>query len=101
MLVAKAARVFGKEEIAQEYEQLSNEVRAAIRAEYFTSTGRLALNNQTALVVALFMDLVPEEHRNRLANDLRERLKKDKNHLKTGFVGTPYLCRVLSGTVDI
>jgi alpha-L-rhamnosidase len=96
MLVAKAARVIGKDEIAQEYEELSNEVRAAIRAEYFTSTGRLALNTQTALVVSLFMDLVPEEHRDRLATDLHERLKKDKNHLKTGFVGTPYLCRVLS-----
>jgi alpha-L-rhamnosidase len=96
MLVAKAARVIGKDEIAQEYEALSNEVRTAIQEEYFTSTGRLALNTQTALIVALFMDLVPEEHRNRLANDLRARLKKDKNHLKTGFVGTPYLCRVLS-----
>ncbi|MFL6555562.1 MAG: alfa-L-rhamnosidase RamA, partial [Bacillus sp. (in: firmicutes)] len=80
----------------QQYEELSNEVRAAIREEYFTATGRLALNTQTALIVSLFMDLVPEEHKERLANDLRERLKKDKNHLKTGFVGTPYLCRVLS-----
>ena len=96
MLVSKAARVLGKDEVACEYELLSNQVKAAIRAEYFTSTGRLALNNQTALVVALFMDLVSEEHRNRIADDLRERLKKDKNHLKTGFVGTPYLCRVLS-----
>ncbi|MBM7655534.1 alpha-L-rhamnosidase [Neobacillus cucumis] len=96
MLVAKAAKVLGKMEIAQEYEELSNAVRSATQAEYITPTGRLALNNQTALVVALFMDLVPDEHRNRLANDLRERLKKDKNHLKTGFVGTPYLCRVLS-----
>ncbi|ULT58286.1 glycoside hydrolase family 78 protein [Neobacillus drentensis] len=96
MLVAKAAKVLGKEEVSEEYEQLSNEIRNAIRAEYFTSNGRLALNNQTALVVALFIDLVPDEHRKRLSNDLRERLKKDKNHLKTGFVGTPYLCRVLS-----
>jgi alpha-L-rhamnosidase len=103
MLVAKAARVIGKDEIAQEYEELSNEVRAAIQAEYFTSTGRLALNTQTAFVVALFMDLAPEEHKERIANDLREKLKKDKNHLKTGFVGTPYLCRVLSenGNNDI
>ncbi|MEH7493302.1 alpha-L-rhamnosidase [Neobacillus niacini] len=98
MLVAKAARVLGKDEVAQEYEKLSNEVRAAIQAEYITSTGRLALDTQTAYVVALFMDLVPEEHKNRIANDLREKLKKDKNHLKTGFVGTPYLCRVLSET---
>ncbi|KKI89470.1 alfa-L-rhamnosidase RamA [Bacillus sp. SA1-12] len=96
MLVSKTAKVLGKEEIARDYEKLSNEVRAAIRSEYFTSTGRLALNTQTALVVALFMDLVPENYKTRISQDLRERLKKDKNHLKTGFVGTPYLCRVLS-----
>ncbi|WP_100407573.1 alpha-L-rhamnosidase [Bacillus solitudinis] len=96
MLVAKAAKVLGMNELASDYEKLSIEVRTAIREEYFTSTGRLALSTQTALVVALFMDLVPEVHRNRIANDLRERLKKDNNHLKTGFVGTPYLCRVLS-----
>ena len=29
-------------------------------------------------------------------NDLIARLNKDKTHLRTGFVGTPYLCRVLS-----
>jgi alpha-L-rhamnosidase len=96
MLVAKAAKVLGKSEIARQYEDLSNEVRQSIREEYFTTRGRLAINTQTALVIALYMDLVPDEHRNRMANDLRDKLKKDKNHLKTGFVGTPYLCRVLS-----
>lgn len=95
-IVAKAARVLGKEELAKDYEALSNQVREAIRMEYFTPTGRLALNNQTALVLALFMDLAPERDRRRVAKDLRDRLRKDNNHLKTGFVGTPYLCRVLS-----
>lgn len=96
MLVAKAAKALGKVDSAQFYENLSNEVRAAIRAEYFTPNGRLALGTQTAYIVALFMDLAPEKDRERVANDLRERLKKDNNHLKTGFVGTPYFCRVLS-----
>jgi alpha-L-rhamnosidase len=95
-LVAKAAKVLGRHEIAKEYEDLSNEVRNAIQDEYFTKNGRLALNTQTALIVALFMELVPEEFTDRIANDLRSKLKNDHNHLKTGFVGTPYLCRVLS-----
>lgn len=95
-LVAKAAKVLGKIETATEYEKLSNEVRKAIQDEYFTKNGRLALSTQTALAVALFMDLVPGEFKERITNDLRAKLKKDKNHLKTGFVGTPYLCRVLS-----
>jgi alpha-L-rhamnosidase len=84
------------EDVSEEYEKLSNEVRTAIQDEYFTKNGRLALNTQTALIVALFMELVPEEFTERIANDLRAKLKNDKNHLKTGFVGTPYLCRVLS-----
>jgi alpha-L-rhamnosidase len=95
-LVSKAAKVLGKETVAAEYEKLSNEVRTAIQDEYFTKNGRLALSTQTALIVALFMDLAPLEFRERIANDLRAKLQKDKNHLKTGFVGTPYLCRVLS-----
>lgn len=96
MIVAKAAKILGRDELAKEYEVLSNEVREAIRDEYFTPNGRLALKNQTAYVIALFMDLVPEGKRKRVINDLRERLIKDKTHLKTGFVGTPYICRVLS-----
>lgn len=96
MIVAKAAKVLGKEELAKEYEELSNEVREAIRDEYFSKNGRITINTQTALIVSLFMDLVPEGKRERIANDLREKLKNDKNHLKTGFVGTPYFCKVLS-----
>ncbi|PWV90994.1 alpha-L-rhamnosidase [Paenibacillus cellulosilyticus] len=95
-LVAKAARALGQDAMAEQYDRLSNEIKTAIRNEYFTNTGRLALQTQTAYVLALFMDLVPDTYRDRIASDLRERLKRDNNHLKTGFVGTPYLCRVLS-----
>jgi alpha-L-rhamnosidase len=41
------------------------------------------------------MDLVPEAHLERIKQDFITRLNKDR-HLRTGFVGTPYLCRVLS-----
>lgn len=42
------------------------------------------------------MDLIPEEHKQRVADDLRDLLVKEDVHLTTGFVGTPYLCHVLS-----
>ncbi|MEZ4666358.1 MAG: family 78 glycoside hydrolase catalytic domain [Anaerolineae bacterium] len=95
-LVARAAAVLGNEELAERYEQLSNEVKAAIQSEFFTATGRLAIPTQTGYVLALFMDLVPDVHRERVQNDFISRLIKDNLHLRTGFVGTPYLCRVLS-----
>ena len=102
-LVAKAAAVLGKDDMAAEYSKLAEEVRASIQAEYFTPRGRLAINTQTAMVMSLFMDLVPAEHRARLQQTLREQMRKDHYHLKTGFVGTPILCRTLSenGSNDI
>lgn len=95
-LVARAAAVLGKADVAAQYQRLADEIKAAIQREYLTPTGRLAINTQTAYVLALFMNLVPDEHRARVVNDLRARLLHDKVHLRTGFVGTPYICRVLS-----
>lgn len=95
-LVAKAAAVLGKTDQAEAYERLSQEVKLSIQKEYFTATGRLATPTQTGYVLSLFMDLVSDAHRERVQNDLVLRLNKDKTHLRTGFVGTPYLCRVLS-----
>ena len=96
MIVAKSAKILGKEDVFKEYEALASDIKKAIREEYFTLTGRLALKNQTAYILALYMDLVPEGKKDRVISDFRERLKADKNHLKTGFIGTPYLCKALS-----
>lgn len=95
-LVARAAAVLGLSEAAERYNRLADEVRSALQREYFTPTGRLAINTQTGYVLALHLDLVPAAYRERVINDLVLRLRKDKVHLRTGFVGTPYLCRVLS-----
>lgn len=95
-LVANAAAVLDKMEEATIYDQLSTDIKDAIQKEYFTATGRLAVPTQTAYVLALFMDLVPEISRERVQQDFIAQLHADNKHLKTGFVGTPYLCRVLS-----
>ena len=95
-LVASAANVLGKADIASVYERLSAEIKAAIQTEFFTATGRLAVPTQTGYLLALFMDLTPDAHRERVQNDLIARIKEDNTHLRTGFVGSPYLCRVLS-----
>lgn len=95
-LVAQAAARLGKAEPAETYGRLSEEVKAAIQRAYFTEDGRLAVPTQTGYVLALFMDLVPDAYREQVQRDFIARLKEDNVHLRTGFVGTPYLCRVLS-----
>ena len=95
-IVAKAASVLGYLEDASYYGSLTEEVKQAIQNEYFTKNGRSAIHTQTAHVVALQFDLVPEKVKKRVLKDLKALLKKSNMHLKTGFIGTPYLCRTLS-----
>ncbi len=95
-LTAKAAQVLGEKALYKKYHALAEEVKTAIQKEYFTASGRIAIQTQTAMVVALFMGIVPKEHRLKIVKALREKLEANNLHLDTGFVGTPYLCRALS-----
>ena len=54
------------------------------------------MDTTTAYVVALYMGLTPDFAYEKVCRGLLNRLKKNFYHLDTGFVGTPYLCRMLS-----
>lgn len=95
-IVSKAAAVLGKDDLAHEYATLSSEIKASIQNEFFSANGRLAVDTQTAYVLALFLDLMPQHFRGRVADTLKKKLEANLVHLQTGFVGTPYICRVLS-----
>jgi len=64
--------------------------------EYVTPSGKLVSNTQTAYVLALNFDLLPENLRPQAAKRLVENIRKYDTHLTTGFLGTPYLCHVLT-----
>ena len=95
-IVSQAATVLHKDSLAERYQKLAAEIRAAIEQEYFTANGRCAIQTQTALILALYMQLTPEKFSARLIADLREKLREAHGHLETGFVGTAYFCDVLS-----
>ncbi len=91
-----AAKVLGKEEDASFYTSLLKNIRQAFTHEYLTPSGRLVSSSQTAYVLALNFDMLPEELRAQAAKRLVENIREYKDHLTTGFLGTPYLCHVLS-----
>ena len=95
-LTARAARALGETEVAAQYQARADQIRADMQHEYFTPGGRGALQTQTFYVVSLFMRICPESAREKTIRALVDRLKADNMHLKTGFIGTPILCRVLS-----
>jgi alpha-L-rhamnosidase len=102
-LLANVARVLGKTSDAERYADLANKVKAAFNDEFVTPSGRVGPNTQTAYVLALHFDLLPEPMRTLAVERLVEEIRQGQYHLTTGFVGTPYLCHVLSryGYTDV
>lgn len=94
LLVAKAARIIGKEKEADKYRDLSQKILTEIRDEYFTKKGRLSIATQTGYILALYYNLAP--NRERIQKEFRHQMQLDGDKLKTGFVGTPLLCNTLS-----
>lgn len=95
-LLANAAQVLGRNEEARIYRALFEAVRGRFRQEFVTPEGKLITDTQTAYVLALMFDLLEEADRKNAADTLALLLEQNNYHLNTGFVGTPYLCHVLS-----
>ena len=102
-LLVNAATVLGKSEDANTYSELLKKIKEAFLKEYVTQSGRLVSSTQTAYVLALHFDMLPESLRKQAAERLAQNVKDYNNHLTTGFLGTPYLCHVLSrfGYTDV
>ena len=95
-LVINAAVVLGKKDDADRHTTLLKRVKDAFVKEYMTPSGRLVSSTQTAYVLALNFDMLPESLRAQAAEKLAQNVKTYNNHLTTGFLGTPYLCHVLT-----
>ena len=95
-ILAEAAKALGKTDDAKMYSDLFNKIKEVFINEYVTKAGRVGTNSQTSYVLALKFNLLPENLRSKAAEFLVNDIKDRDNHLSTGFLGTPYLCHVLS-----
>ena len=95
-LLINAATVLNKKEDADNYSRLLKTVKDAFLREYMTPDGRLVSGTQTAYTLALQFDMLPENLRKQAAERLVKNIQDYGYHLTTGFLGTPYLCHVLS-----
>jgi len=116
-LMAQMARATGRSQDARRYAVLFETIRAAFEKKFVRDDGFVAgadnsasvfgvINNpnakstggdtQTGYVLALHMDLVPDNLRAAAAKRLVDKLHANHNLLGTGFLGTPYLLEVLT-----
>jgi len=94
-LMSRIARVLGKPRDEARYNALREKVVDAFRHRFVSPEGLLVGATQTAYVLALHFELLPEASRSTAAKELVRSIERKGFHLATGFVGTPYICRVL------
>lgn len=102
-ILAEAAKHLGEAEDERRYRELHKRIVEAFQEEFITPKGRLAAQTQTAHILALVFDLVPEEFKQRTVDTLVRLIRENGDHLTTGFLGTPFLCKSLAdnGRLDV
>jgi alpha-L-rhamnosidase len=95
-LLARTAGVLAKYQDSTYYSMLADTIRNTFLSEYMTPGGRAISNTQTAYILALYTGILSEGIATRAVQRLVELVKANQNHLGTGFLGTPYLCPVLT-----
>jgi alpha-L-rhamnosidase len=102
-LLAKSAKVLGNSVDAATYTKLHSDIVAAYQKEFFTLNGNLTARTQTAHLLSLMFDLTPEPYKVCTVKTLVELIAERNNHLTTGFLGTPCVCKVLAdnGHLDL
>ena len=103
LIMSRIADILGKNDDASAFRALHQEIVQAFRHRFVTPEGLLASGTQTAYVLALHFELLPDELRTTAVKELVRDIEKREYHIATGFVGTPYILDVLSrnGYADI
>jgi alpha-L-rhamnosidase len=102
-LMHQTALALGKTEDAARFKVLFESIRSAFNTAYVGPDARIKGNTQTAYLLALHMDLLPEEKRAAAVQHLVDDIQAKDWHLSTGFIGVSYLNPVLSrfGRTDV
>jgi alpha-L-rhamnosidase len=102
-LLSLAAKDLGKTDDEKTYTDLFDKIKNVFVNEYVTPAGRVGTESQTSYVLALMFDLLPDQLRQNSAQFLVNDIKSRRNHLSTGFLGTPFICHVLTrfGFTDV
>lgn len=96
-ILAKAAKLFGKQADHERYASLATSIKAAINHKYFNKkTAVYGTGVQTELSMALQWGIVPQEYRAQVAHNLAMRVAEDNMHIDVGVLGAKAILNALS-----
>jgi alpha-L-rhamnosidase len=96
-MMAEMAAALGEADQAAQWSTLATDIRRAFVDAYRSPDGSIYTGTQTVYAMALGMDLIADpQQREQTASKFVAKLAADNHHLKTGFLGTPWLLPALS-----
>lgn len=95
-LLAQMAEALGKTQDAHTYKTLFENIKQAFNKAHVTADGKITSDTQTAYVIALRFDILPQDKRPLAAKHLLVAIDRANGHLNTGFIGTAHLLPALS-----
>ncbi|HKL21019.1 MAG TPA: family 78 glycoside hydrolase catalytic domain, partial [Tichowtungia sp.] len=96
-ILADSAKVLGRMTDADKYSREADTIKKAFDKHYFDEDGKLqnAPETQTAYLLAIAFNLIPDAMKEKATDHLVRLIDEAGGHLRTGFLGTPYITRVL------
>ena len=95
-MMTQMAFMLGRGDEGAVYSRRFEDLAASFRRNYLRADGMVAVDTQTACVLALEMGLVPDEKTAAVAQQLAGRIEKNGFRMATGFLGTKAILPVLS-----
>lgn len=96
-ILAKAAAILGKPEDANKYFRLAEKIKNALNEKYLDrKTGIYGSGLQTELSFPLQWNFVPDDLRQKVADNLAKRVEADNKHIDVGLLGTKAILNALS-----
>jgi alpha-L-rhamnosidase len=99
-LMSEMAEAIGKKKESADYREQFENIKTAFNNKYVKPDGSLSVDTETAYVLALYMDLLPENLRQSAGEILTEKIHakatQENSGITTGFLGTRPLLPVLS-----
>ena len=103
-ILSNAAKLLGNEMDYKKYSALSSKIKDAINAKYFHAEQAIyGKGSQTELSMPLYWGIVPQEYKQKVADNLAKRVISDNTHLDVGLLGSKSILNALSdnGYADI
>lgn len=96
-ILSKSAKLFGKVEDQNKYAQLAEKIKSAINNKFLNPISGVYVNGtQTEQSAALFYQIVPENVKSLVVENLVKRVHERNDHMDVGLLGAKTLFNALS-----